>query len=269
MQPTSCPPAISFFTLPEHYIWLDWINGKPGYSFGVNRVPSGDFEDPRDLTESGWIDVSYKMDGLISKISVVRREEPVLKRPVDKKAKQKEPVKRPTDPEFLQSKRVLKLEVMAPPKELDTVAPQFLDFPVAAVRSPPIRVETNNLIRISVLAWRVWPSSPGLGGLIVRDSIGGEAFQFRTSGPLPEYYRIILYRKAPADGTFTVTLGLAGYGEAYFDNLRVEVIQHDRGGTSPDLVQRRRPRVPAMTPRAPDPSPPAAASRSTDSRQPR
>ena len=31
----------------------------------------------------------------------------------------------------------------------------------------------------------------------------------------------IWIRKAPAAGTFNVTLGLAGYGEAYFDDFRV------------------------------------------------
>ena len=105
---------------------------------------------------------------------------------------------------------MIKLEVKAEqPEDLDTVQP-FLDFPVAAIRSPPIRVERNNLIRISVLAKRMFPSASGAGGVIVRDSIGGEHFQYRTSAPIAEFTRILLFRKAPADGTFTVTLGLAG-----------------------------------------------------------
>ena len=79
--------------------------------------------------------------------------------------------------------------------------PPFLDFPVAAIRSPPIRVERNNLIRISVLVKRAYPSAPGCGGVIVRDSIGGEQFQFRTSGPIPEYSRVLLFRKARPTAT--------------------------------------------------------------------
>ena len=31
VHPISCPPCISYYTLPEHYIWLDWIKGRPGY----------------------------------------------------------------------------------------------------------------------------------------------------------------------------------------------------------------------------------------------
>ena len=46
VTPVSCPPCISFFTLPELYIWADWIKGRPGYQFGSNLVPSGDFNDP-------------------------------------------------------------------------------------------------------------------------------------------------------------------------------------------------------------------------------
>ncbi len=67
------------------------------------------------------------------------------------------------------------------PEDLDLMVP-FLDFPMAAIRSPSIRVEANNLIRISVLVRRPIRSESGMGGVIVRDSIGGEQFQFRSSG---------------------------------------------------------------------------------------
>ena len=80
-----------------------------------------------------------------------------------------------------------------------------------------------------MLVKRPYGEPGGLGGIIVRDSIGGEQFQYRTSGPLPSFSRVLLFRKAPADGTFTVTLGLAGYAEAYFDDFRVEVIEQDAG----------------------------------------
>ena len=75
LQPIACPPCISFYTLPEHYIWVDWIKGMPGYRFGRNRVPSGNFEDPDALTADGWVDVSYQMEGIIAKITTVSRAE--------------------------------------------------------------------------------------------------------------------------------------------------------------------------------------------------
>jgi hypothetical protein len=266
--PVSCPPLISFFTLPEHYIWVDWIKGMPGYRWGRNRVPSGDFDDPDEFNESGWVDLSYKFEGLVGTVATVARAEPPEDEEDAKKNKNK---KKKTPPKPKTKKmirelegategRVIKLEVKPEdPKAVDKAQP-ILDFPIAAIRSPRIRVERNNLIRISVLVKRLFSSAEGMGGLIVRDSIGGEQFQFRTSGPIPEYSRVLLFRKAPADGTFTVTLGLAGYGEAFFDDLRVEVVEQDDDRAAPDLVRRTSPERPMRSPRAPDPSvPPAAA----------
>jgi hypothetical protein len=263
-MPIACPPCISYYTLPEFYIWADWIKGRPGYRFGRNRVPSGDFESPRALADEGWVDVSYEMDGLVAKVSFAPREDPVEMQDNKKGAKKQQisPMERTS------SKRVIKLEVKpADPKELDTTLSPILDFPVAAIRSPPIRVEANNFIRISVLVKRALVSAPGAGGVIVRDSIGGEQFQFRSSNPIAEYSRVLLYRKAPADGSFTVMLGLAGYGEAYFDDFRVEVIEHDPGFAAPDVAQERRRGRSGGAPALPDPAVPAAASRSTDSRR--
>jgi hypothetical protein len=263
LAPTACPPCISFYTLPEHYIWVDWIKGRPGYRFGRNRVPSGNFDDPRAVPASGWADVSYQLDGIISKISTAPRDDPKAKRAdSDHSSADRMSSARST------RNRAVKMEVKAErPEDLDTVLPAFLDFPVAAIRSPAIRVEGNNLIRISVLVKRPYPSAPGMGGIIVRDSIGGETFEYRSSSAIPAYSRVVLFRKAPADGNFTVTLGLAGYGEAYFDDFRVEVVEQDRMFAAPDLVQGRRPARSAPRPGLPAATLPAEASRPTDSRR--
>ena len=266
ITPVSCPPLISFYTLPEFYIWNDWIKGMPGYRWGRNRVPSGDFDDPEVFNESGWVDLSYKLEGLVGSVATVARAEPPEEaKGSDKKKKTKPKPKMIRELDGANEGRVIKLEVKTEdPKAVDTVQP-ILDFPIAAIRSPRIRVERNNLIRISVLVKRMFPSAEGMGGVIVRDSIGGEQFQYRTSGPIPEYSRVLLFRKAPADGTFTVTLGLAGYGEAFFDDLRVEVIERDDDRAAPDLVRRTGPERPMRSPRAPDTSvPPAAAARPND-----
>lgn len=100
----------------------------------------------------------------------------------------------------------------------------------------------------------------------MRDSIGGEQFQYRTNIALSSFVRVVLFRKAPADGTFTVTLGLAGYAEAYFDDFRVQVIEHEGTTGDSDVAQRRPRRRTTASPDLPDPTVPASASRSTDSR---
>src|SRR5262249_36243630 len=104
------------------------------------------------------------------------------------------------------------------PKLVDQVNQPVLDYPAAAVLSPAIRIHANNLVRISVLVRRPFTSPGGKGGVIIRDTIGGDQFQYRSSAEIPGYSRVVLYRKAPADGSFRVMLGLAGYGEVYFDD---------------------------------------------------
>ena len=91
------------------------------------------------------------------------------------------------------------------------------------------------------------------------------SFSSGQTGRSPSFSRVVLFRKAPADGTFTVTLGLAGYAEAYFDDFRVEVIEETRATTEPNLVQDRRAKLrhrPAFPIRGCRPPP----SRPTDSR---
>jgi hypothetical protein len=234
--PVCCAPATGFNTLPELYFWIDWIGSKTGYRFGANRLPSGSFDDPQAMADAGWLNVDYQMEGVKATMATEPRE----------KSK---------------SDRMIRMVVEPAKKEdLDKNVPYF-DFPIAAIRSPGIPVQAKNLIRISVLVKRSIASNPGMGGIIVRDSIGGEQLQFRSPDPIPAFSRVVMYRKAPADTTLTVTLGLAGYGEAYFDDLKVELVEaeEDRGtGDEGEIAQKPRGRN-TRQPANPDPSLPSTA----------
>lgn len=204
------------------------------------------------------MDVSFKNDQIDHEIEIVSRKEPRPKTD-EKKDKPKGKKDEVFDDEVIaDSDRVIKMTVAWKKKdELDITRLPFLDFPVAAIRSPAIRVQANNLIQISVLVKRPIRSNPGIGGVIIRDSIGGEQFQYRNGDDIPGYSRVVLYRKAPADGNFYVTLGLAGYDEVYFDDFRVQVIEEDSRSQAadPNLVQQPRRRSPA--PALPSPRIPA------------
>jgi hypothetical protein len=213
------PPLVSADTLPQHYIWLDWL--RTG-TFGRNLVPTGSFEDTESLEASGWIDMSHHFEGITSKIWVVRdrgRDQNVLKMRVD-----------PKDP-----------------GKIDDLPP-VLDFPAAAIRSPSIRVKAGQFLRISVLVRKANPTPPGAGGLIVADSIGGETLQYRSLAAFPKFKKVVVFRRAPSDGAFTVTLGLAGYGEAYFDDLQVEAVEQYGEAPPSDLAGRPRLRRPEYAP---------------------
>ena len=239
---SSCPPAISFYTLPQLFIWKDWIKGVLGYQFGPNLVPSGSFDDKETITKSGWTDISFQNDQITHEISIVPRKEPPFPKPATRDNSSRSKPDTFLDEEIADTDHSVKLAVAWKNKDQFYISGiPFLDFPVAAIRSPAIRVQANNLIQISVLVKRSVASVPGVGGVIIRDSIGGEQFQYRNGNPIPGYSRVVLYRKAPADGTFHVTLGLAGYGEVLFDDFRVQVIEEDprRPTSNPNLAQDR------------------------------
>ena len=147
-------------------------------------------------------------------------------------------------------KRILKLAVQATDKDRIDRLPPTLDFPLAAIRSPEVQVKAGQFIRISVDVSKPIYHPDGHGGVIVRDSIGGEPLQFRYNDVIIDLTPVVLFRRAPADGVVTVTLGLAAYGEAFFNNFKVEVVE------GPGAARARRPRR-RRAPRLPDPATPA------------
>jgi hypothetical protein len=219
LLPVASPPLASYNTLPQHYLWVDWM-AKP---FGANLIPSGSFDDDEALESEGWINQSYHFDKITSKVMTVSVSEEDS------------------------SKRCIKMTVEpTDKKKLDDI-PAFLDFPAAAIRTPPIRVTAGQFLRISVLVRKDVPNSAGQGGIVISDSIGGEALQFRSGASITKLSKVVLFRRAPADGPFTVTLGLAGIGEAYFDDFRVETVS-DGTERPAQPVARRPARRPATRP---------------------
>lgn len=198
-SPVCVPPLTSFATLPRAYIWKDWIARA---KLTANLLPSGNFEDPEALARVGWVDEGYESEATRSEFVVITEKAPKG-----------------------QVRRVLKLA--GPPADakrgIDAQAP-FVDQAVAAVRTPPVKVYEGELIRIAVQVDMPTPCAPGAGGVFVRDSLGGEPLQFRSSMALPGWQEVILYRRAPADGELTVLLGYGGHQSAKFDNLRIQKI---------------------------------------------
>ena len=209
-------PLAAFNTLPQHYRWVDWMKTA---HFGKNLVPSGSFDHPEEMKEAGWSSDAYQYEGLKSTVTT--------------KVNSKDG-----------ARRIVKMTV-----DYKDALPPFLDFPAAAIRSPAVPMKAGEFYRISVYVQRPVASGPGKGGIVVRDSIGGEALQFSSTAPLPKLQKVVLYRRAPADGALTVTLGLAGYGDAYFDDFAIERVEAPPSGTDPGSVaELPRPRRPPVAP---------------------
>ncbi|MDB5350849.1 MAG: hypothetical protein JWN86_2096 [Planctomycetota bacterium] len=224
------PPLTAFQTLPQHFIWMSWIRGERG-GFGENLLPSGlfDFDGAEGLRDAGWENVSHEAEDVETKVELY--------------------------PTFGYGGDNGALRLVVIPKDVDEksiakVIP-FLDHPALAVRSPAIKVHKRCVYRIRFLVRLTRQLPPATGGIIVRDSLGGEPYQFRITDACPHWREVTLYRAAAEDGDMTITLGLAGYGEAWFDRLRVDTITE---GASPT------PSRPAInnTPIARRPTPPRA-----------
>lgn len=200
VSPISAPTLCSFNTLPQHW---EWVRNLQNYPMGSNMLPAGDFEesDADAFRRQGWLSVGYETDGLATAIQNIEG--------VRGNARE--------------STRMLKLSVRpADPSRVDQIPP-FQEHPVVAVQSPPIRVKKHQFVRISVCLKSDRPTPMGAGGIIVRDSMGGSWLQFRKYRALPEWTRVVLYRRAPADTDLTVTIGLAStYGDLFVDDLRIE-----------------------------------------------
>jgi hypothetical protein len=202
LPPISAPPLMCFNTLPQ--LELFWTSTIRTYPFGRNLLPSGEFEeaDPELYVREGWTSVGYEVPGLEGSIDI-------------------EP-----DPgtNARGSERLLRLRIQPAEGETIDSFPPVQDRPTVAIQTPPIAVRQHEFLRISVLVKMPVFQSPGSGGgVIIRDSIGGELMQYRQFSALPEWRRVVLYRRAPEDGDVTVTLGLAATsGEVFFDDLRIE-----------------------------------------------
>lgn len=236
--PVTCPTLLSFNTLEQHLEWVAQI--RDGY-FGANLLPSGSFEEPDTLETAGWSERGHRFEGVATSVRSVEGG-------VDG------------------SRRAIRLAAGPAVKGGIDDLPPLLDQPAVAVVSPPIAVEARQFLRISVLVRIPRMMTPGGGGVIIRDSIGGEPLQFRTTNSLYDWHEVVLFRRVASNEPLTITLGLAGYGSVFFDDLRVQRLEDPSTSParpSPDLAGTRSP----TTLQAPDPNP--TASLPTSSSPPR
>jgi hypothetical protein len=194
------PYAVSFYTLPRHYQFVDEVRHLRGEA---NALPDGDFEAPPERVPPGW---------LVQEVPSLDDVDTAARRVT----------------EFPHAgKQCLELKVTAKKPELP---PQVLERTFVAIHSPAVRLPPGTPVKIS--AWvRIMKAIEGSAdGALLYDSAGGEPLALRLAGPTmngppgfpPTWKQYTLYRKVPASGTINVTMALTGLGKVYFDDVQIE-----------------------------------------------
>jgi hypothetical protein len=194
--PVSSPYAVSFYTLPRHWQFMDEVRACTP---GANVLPGGDFEAAPGGWPEAWLEqkVTLPSDGV--ELSADR---------VTDEAKE--------------GKQCLRLRIKA--KDL-LHPPAALERTFLAVHTPAVRLQPGTLVRVT--GWVRLPGGIGAStdGALVYDSAGGEPLAIRLTGGQPKWKQFTLYRKVPATGTINVTMALTGIGTAYFDDVKIEPLQ--------------------------------------------
>lgn len=209
-SPVSSPLCVNFFALPQHYKLGQRLQGA---SWGPNSLAGGDFENLSLLQSSGWKNVARHTPDLATTVELS------LHSPHS-------------------GRSALRLQCWP---VNSNEAPLVIESPPLAITTAPVRVRHGQLIRIHGWARVPAPIQGSLDGLLIYDSITGLQLADRIQ-PSESWREFSLYRLAPREGTVDVTIALSGLGEAWVDDMTINVL-------SPPASQAQRPHGSSVQPR--------------------
>jgi hypothetical protein len=259
-SPVSSPYAVSFFTLPRHWQFMDQISKSVPTT---NVLPGGNFEFVAGQNQISWRLDEPTLDDVEMKADrVTEIQEPLLAPKKESSGKQifdgrkwvdankepegknkTEPKRGVTDPKKgpqttpglpHEGKQCAMLQIKA---KNPMAVPQALERTLLAITSPPVQLKPGTLVQVSGWICVPLPISATADGALFYDSAGGEPLAIRLSEPTP-WTKFTLYRRVPASGTMQVTLALTGLGTVYFDDVRIEPLVPATTSTTSAAVQR-------------------------------
>ena len=193
-SPMVAPLAANYMTLPVQYSFNEQIGRL---RLGPNQLVGGDFDDLNHTLQSGWQHYEHPQEGVLSKAEFS----------TDTRAKQK-------------SRRCLHLSAWP---ATDRGAAGLVESPPLWITSPAVQVQAGQWLRISGYLFTRKPISGSLDGVMIIDSIGGEALAERI-GEAASWRSFTLYRFVPTTGPFTLTVALTGLGDAWLDDITIETV---------------------------------------------
>jgi hypothetical protein len=203
-SPVSSPLAVSFNTLPDQ---LNFAASVARLPVGENRLIGGDFEDLQNMLQVGWRHFEHTRPDLQTNVEL-------------------SPVAPYSD------QHSLHLQVQTAKAESPSaLASTLVESPPLWVTSAPVHVDAGDIVCIRGQVRVPRPIIGSVDGLMIIDSLGGEALAQRIT-QTDGWREFVMYRAAPRADQLTVTMALTGVGEAWIDDLSIRPIRRgDLGGT--------------------------------------
>lgn len=190
-NPVAGPATVCFSTIPWHWHLVEQTRN---WQLGMNFLPVGDFEDVQSMIAAGWRHMQHKTDGVAAQAEVVAAAA---------------------------HSGNAGLRLAAAPQ--DQQQPTLIESPPVWLTSPPLNVEAGSLVRIQ--GWVQIPQAitGSVDGLLIFDSLSGQPLAARI-GETAGWQPFTLYRVITQSGQMSVTFALSGLGEAWIDDVMVQVL---------------------------------------------
>jgi hypothetical protein len=203
--PVASPYAVSYYTLPKHWPFMDQVKRS---TVANNQLRGGDFELAPNQKQESW--------GLLPRPNVEGLDFIADRVTQLKSAGIEAPI---------EGKQCAMLQIKP---SLGKAAPVALEKVNLALTSVPIRMPPGTLVQVSAWVNIPAPITASPDGAMIYDSAGGEGLAIRLTDPIP-WKKLTVYRRVPASGSINVTLALTGVGTIYFDDIRIEPLVPPNG----------------------------------------
>jgi hypothetical protein len=108
------------------------------------------------------------------------------------------------------------------------MAPEFVEAPPVWIVSPPVQLRAGQIVRIEGWAWVPEPVAATADGLLIFDSVAGATMAKRI-GQTSGWQKFAMYRAATSTGPMSVTIALAGIGDAWVDDVTLRPVSRPAG----------------------------------------
>jgi hypothetical protein len=223
--PVSSPYAVSYFTLPKHWRFMEQIERAVP---SVNVLADGSFEQPPHQAAPLWTVQEVTLDD----VTLQARRDPTMAK---------------------EGQQSLMLSIQPKPSTAGkaAIAPAALDRTFLAIHSPAVRLTPGTLVRISAWVHVPAPIHASVDGALFYDSAGGEPLAIRLTRKI-DWTKLTLYRRVPESGQINVTMALTGLGTVHFDDVRIEPLLPGNSATpAASAAPAVRPNPTAARPEAP------------------